>query len=99
VRAEAKQTPVVASGGIGNGEGIRKVLTAGASGAMLGTRFVATQESWARPDYKAALTQAKASDTARLCASRWLTQCVTACVIGIRAMGICRMSAGRQAPW
>jgi nitronate monooxygenase len=64
VLAEAKQTPVVASGGIGNGEGIRKVLMGGASAAMLGTRFVATQESWARPDYKAALTQAKAGDTA-----------------------------------
>ena len=63
VLAEAKQTPIVAAGGIGNGEGIRKVLMAGASGAMLGTRFVATQESWARADYKAALSQAKARDT------------------------------------
>lgn len=64
VLAEAKQTPVVASGGIGDGAGIRRVLLAGASGAMLGTRFVATTESWARPDYKAALAHAKASDTA-----------------------------------
>ena len=64
VLAVAKETPVVASGGIGNGAGIRRILLAGASGAMLGSRFVATQESWARPDYKAALTQAKASDTA-----------------------------------
>jgi nitronate monooxygenase len=64
VLGEAKQTPVVAAGGIGNGEAIRKVLLAGASAAMLGTRFVATKESWARPDYKTALTQAKASDTA-----------------------------------
>lgn len=63
VLAEAKQTPVVAAGGIANGEGIRRVLKAGAAGAMLGTRFVATQESWARADYKAALTQAKAKDT------------------------------------
>jgi len=31
---EARQTPVVASGGIGNGQGIRKALLAGASAAM-----------------------------------------------------------------
>jgi nitronate monooxygenase len=64
VLAEAKQTPVVASGGIANGKDIRKVLWAGASGATLGTPFVATEESWARPDYKAALMHAKAVDTA-----------------------------------
>ena len=41
---EAKLTPVIAAGGMGNGAGIRAMLSAGASGAMLGTRFVATQE-------------------------------------------------------
>ncbi len=64
VLAVTHQTPVVASGGIGNGKGIRNVLTAGAAGAMLGTRFIATQESSVRAEYKAALTQAKAADTA-----------------------------------
>ena len=63
VLAEAKQTPVVASGGIGNGEGIRKILIAGASGAMLGTRFVATVESQAHAEYKQALIRANANDT------------------------------------
>ena len=33
---EAKLTPVIAAGGIGNGAGIRAMLSAGASGAMLG---------------------------------------------------------------
>ena len=73
---------------------------AGASGAMLGTRFVATQESWARPDYKAALTQAKAGDTAlTVCFEGGWPNASTsrAAQSGIRAMGICRMSAGRQA--
>jgi len=64
VVAETHPTPVVASGGIGNGQGIRKALTAGAAAAMLGTRFLVTQESSVRPEYKAALTQAKAADTA-----------------------------------
>ena len=61
---EAGGIPVIASGGIGNGSDILRVLKMGASGAMLGTRFVATQESRAHPDYKAALVQASAKDTA-----------------------------------
>jgi nitronate monooxygenase len=61
---EARQIPVVASGGIGNGQGIDKALLAGASAAMLGTRFVATVESNAHPDYKQAIIAAHAKDTA-----------------------------------
>ena len=64
VLEEAKEKPVVASGGIGNGEGIRKVLLAGASAAMLGTRFVATIESNGHPAYKHAILAAHAEDTA-----------------------------------
>ena len=63
VLMEARQKPVVASGGIGNGKGIRKALLAGASAAMLGTRFVATTESNAHPVYKRALIKAHAKDT------------------------------------
>ena len=63
VLKEARQIPVVASGGIGNGEAIRKALLAGASAAMLGTRFVATVESNAHPAYKSALMAAHAKDT------------------------------------
>jgi nitronate monooxygenase len=64
VLEEAKQTPVLAAGGIGHGRKIREVLLAGASGAVLGTRFVATQESVAHPDYKNAIIRAHAKDTA-----------------------------------
>lgn len=64
VLSEARQVPVVASGGIGNGQGIRKALLAGASAAMLGTRFVATAESNAHPAYKQAIIAAHAKDTA-----------------------------------
>jgi nitronate monooxygenase len=61
---EAKQKPVVASGGIGNGQGIRMALLAGASAAMLGTRFVATIESNGHPAYKQAILAAHPQDTA-----------------------------------
>lgn len=60
----AGQTPVVAAGGIGDGEGIANALKRGASGAMLGTRFVATVESEAHPLYKEQLVLSKAEDTA-----------------------------------
>ena len=63
VLKEARQIPVVASGGISNGQGIHKALLAGASGAMLGTRFVATLESNAHPAYQRALIAAHAKDT------------------------------------
>ena len=64
VIAEAGQTPVIASGGIGDGQGIAQALSLGAAGTMLGTRFVATRESRAHPDYKQRLLEASASDAA-----------------------------------
>jgi nitronate monooxygenase len=60
---EARTTPVVAAGGIATGADIRAVLSVGASGAMLGTRFVATQESFAHQVYKDALLRANRDDT------------------------------------
>ena len=64
VLGEAKQTPVLAAGGISNGQKIWQSLRAGAFGAVLGTRFLATKESLAHPDYKGAITHAHAKDTA-----------------------------------
>jgi nitronate monooxygenase len=60
---EAKLTPVIAAGGIGNGADIRTMLSAGASGAILGTRFVATRESSAHQEYKNSLLKADKGDT------------------------------------
>lgn len=60
----AQGVPVVASGGIGDGAGIARVLALGGDGAMLGTRFVATRESGAHPAYKQRLTQVGAGETA-----------------------------------
>ena len=60
---EAKTVPVLAGGGIANGAHIRRALLAGASGVLIGTRFVATKEAGAHEEYKTAIIRAKASDT------------------------------------
>jgi nitronate monooxygenase len=64
VLEESRQRPVIASGGIGDGQGIRRALLAGASAAMLGTRFVSTIESNAHPAHQKAIIAAHAKDTA-----------------------------------
>lgn len=63
VLAVADKVPVVATGGLADGKDIAQVLKLGASGAMLGTRFVASEESRAHPQYKQALVAASAQST------------------------------------
>lgn len=60
----AHDVPVVAAGGISTGHDIRRVINAGASGAVLGTRFMATQESDAHDIYKSSLLNAGEDSTA-----------------------------------
>jgi len=55
--------PVVAAGGIGDGRGIAAALVLGASGAALGTRFLATEEAVVHPIYKERIIHANATDT------------------------------------
>src|SRR6266566_3139202 len=55
--------PVLAAGGIGDGRAFAAVLAAGADGARVGTRFVATNESGAHPAYKQAVADAVAGST------------------------------------
>ena len=62
VLGEADEKPVVAAGGLVNGSDIRGVLSRGAAGAALGTRFVATQESRGHRAYKEALVGADSSE-------------------------------------
>ena len=62
--AEALEpTPVLASGGIGDGAGVARALTLGAQGVSLGTRFVASDEANAHPAYKERIVAATAEDT------------------------------------
>jgi nitronate monooxygenase len=60
---DAVRQPVVAAGGIADGRGVAAALALGAQGALLGTRFVATQESLAPPMFKQALLAATTADT------------------------------------
>jgi NAD(P)H-dependent flavin oxidoreductase YrpB (nitropropane dioxygenase family) len=55
--------PVIASGGIGDGNGIARALAVGAQGVSLGTRFVASEEAWAHDHYKRRLVESGAQDT------------------------------------
>jgi nitronate monooxygenase len=55
--------PVLAAGGIGDGPAFATVLSKGAAGARVGTRFVATEESGAHPLYKRAVVEASAGST------------------------------------
>jgi NAD(P)H-dependent flavin oxidoreductase YrpB (nitropropane dioxygenase family) len=61
----AVDVPVVAAGGIATGAALAAALNAGAAGARVGTRFLASAESGAHPDYLAALLAASAEDTVR----------------------------------
>jgi NAD(P)H-dependent flavin oxidoreductase YrpB (nitropropane dioxygenase family) len=55
--------PVIAAGGIVDGKGLAAVLALGAEGVWVGTRFVASKESEAHPEYKKRLLGAAATDT------------------------------------
>jgi len=59
----AVRLPVVAAGGIATPERVADLLRAGADAVRVGTRFIATPESGAHPDYIACLLDAAASDT------------------------------------
>jgi NAD(P)H-dependent flavin oxidoreductase YrpB (nitropropane dioxygenase family) len=59
----AVHVPVVAAGGAGSAERVAELLMAGAAAVRAGTRFVATRESDAHPDYVRALIEARPEDT------------------------------------
>ncbi len=59
----AGATPVLAAGGIVDGRGLAAALCLGAQGVVIGTRFLATPESPARPSHKEAIVRAGSDDT------------------------------------
>lgn len=63
VVAAASPLPVLASGGIGDGDGIARAMDLGAQGVSIGTRFVASNESAAHPESKRRIVQSTAKDT------------------------------------
>jgi nitronate monooxygenase len=57
--------PVVAAGGIADGRGLAAALTLGACGALVGTRFFASEEALGIPAAKARLVEGSGDDTLR----------------------------------
>lgn len=85
--------PVLAAGGIGDAGAVAEVLAAGAAGARVGTRFVATHESGAHPRYKQALVDAQPGHTeisdafslCPLCATSPRARFLSSAVAAVRA--------------
>ena len=59
----AVRIPVLAAGGVATAERVAQLIRAGADGVRVGTRFVASAESGAHPEYVRRLIEAKGSDT------------------------------------
>jgi len=62
VRAAVKKIPVIAAGGIMNGQDIAEYLKLGADGVQMATRFVATEECSVADSYKQAYIDAGEDD-------------------------------------
>jgi nitronate monooxygenase len=88
------EIPVLAAGGIADGRGLAAVLAAGAAGARIGTRFIATVESGAHPTYTQALLDAGTDATeitdafaaCPLCATLPRARVLRDCVRAVRAL-------------
>jgi nitronate monooxygenase len=65
VDAVGHKVPVAAAGGIGDGRGLAAALMLGAEGAVLGTRFYASEEAAGHPDAKARIIAASGEETVR----------------------------------
>ncbi len=57
--------PVLAAGGIADGRGLAAALSLGAAGVLIGTRFIAAEESLSHANVKARVTAAGGDDTLR----------------------------------
>lgn len=55
--------PVLAGGGVADARGLLAALAMGAEGVVMGTRFVATKECMAHPNYKEWMVNASETDT------------------------------------
>lgn len=60
---EAVRIPVIAAGGLADGRGLVAALALGASGILMGTRFMATRESMTPEIHKKALLERSANAT------------------------------------
>jgi len=63
VRDAIGDLPMLAAGGLADGRGLAAALALGADGAVFGTRFLASAECVAHPEYKRRILAARAEDT------------------------------------
>ncbi len=61
---QATSLPLIAAGGIGTGRQMLAAFALGAEGVQIGSRFVASEESSAHPEFKRHVLEAKDGDTA-----------------------------------
>ncbi len=54
--------PIICAGGVGDPQTFRRMMDLGYAGVQMGTRFIATTECKAHPDYKQAILDAEARD-------------------------------------
>jgi enoyl-[acyl-carrier protein] reductase II len=60
---DAVSLPLIAAGGIGSGRAMLACFALGAEGVQIGSRFVATDESSAHPEFKNTVIHSKEGDT------------------------------------
>jgi nitronate monooxygenase len=62
LRKHFPEMPVIAAGGIATGEGILSILSLGAAGVSIGTRFIASTEAGVSMEYKEAIVNSHMED-------------------------------------
>jgi len=60
---QVTQLPLIAAGGIGSGRAMLAAFALGADGVQIGSRFVASEESSAHPEFKKKVIEAKDGET------------------------------------
>jgi len=66
---EKLEIPYLIGGGVGHGSQIAAAMAMGASGVVMGTRFLVAEEIWAHDNFKRCLISATESDTALIMSS------------------------------
>ena len=65
IKKAVPDTSLILAGGIADGQGLAAALTMGAEAVSVGTRFIASSESNAHPEYKNRIVKAEVHDTVR----------------------------------
>jgi nitronate monooxygenase len=82
--------PVLAAGGIMDGNSIKAALALGAAGVQMGTAFIASTESAAVPSYKSAIQQVSETDIVltKAVSGRWARGIRNKLIVAVEQSGI-----------